>query len=107
MTEDHAFRFLWEKRLRGSEKELDAFHRPVLGGGVRLVIPPTNPTADEPGAEIRIESFFPDPSKLFVEVLMRWSVMKVGDSLDPEPILRQADQFLAGEVVDFIRGGTP
>jgi hypothetical protein len=101
VVEDQAFKFLWETRLRASESELAAFRRRVLGGGLRLVMPPQ---ADEPMIDVRIESFFPDPSKLFVEVQMKWSVLKVTETLDPEPIMREADRFLSEEVVDFIIG---
>lgn len=104
VTEDHAFKFLWEKRLRGNEAELDAFRRPVLGGGLRFVIPPESPQTDEPNIDVRIESFFPDPTKLFVELQMRWNVMQVSAAPDPDPIMREADRFLAEEVVNFIRG---
>jgi hypothetical protein len=105
VTEDHAFKFLWEQRLRATEDELRAFGRPVLGGGLRFVIPPSDPHADEANIQVRIESFLPDPSKLLVEVQMQWSVMQIMDELDPGPILGEADRFLSEEAVRFITGG--
>lgn len=104
VANDHAFQFLWETRLRCQQKELEVFGRPVLGGGIRLMIPPSSPQADEPQADIRIESLFADPKKLFIEMTMKWGVPQVQEVLDPRPMMVEADRFLANEVVAFITG---
>ena len=104
VADEHAFKFLWERRLGKSADELIVFRRPVLGGGLRFFIPPTVPQADEPTADVRIESLFADARKLFIELQMKWGVPRMVDRLDPEPILRETDRFLAEEVVAFITG---
>jgi hypothetical protein len=107
VAEQHAFTFLWEKRLRASPAELTAFRRPVLGGGLRFHMVPESPDSEETEIDVRIESLFSDPSKLFIELLMKWHRAFVVESFDAAPLIREADRFLAEEVVDFIGGAVP
>jgi len=107
VKEDHAFKFLWERRLGCQEVELDVLRRPVLGGGIHLVIPPSADGVDEPNVDLKVESLFANPTKLVVQVVMQWRVSQVQSALDPGPILREADRFLSEEVVEFIAGARP
>lgn len=104
VAEDHAFMFLWEKRLNADRKELTAFRRPVLGGGLRFHMVPQSTDDQAPETDVRIESSFGDPKKLFIELLMKWHTPIAVMELDPEEIVREAERFLAQEVVDFITG---
>jgi hypothetical protein len=104
VAEDHAFMFLWERRLNAKREELTAFRRPVLGGGLRFHMVPQAPEDQSPETDVRIESSFGDPKKLFIELQMKWHTPAAVPELDPEPMVREADRFLAEEVVDFITG---
>jgi hypothetical protein len=102
-SSDHAFRELWEIRLRQSSDSLSAFGRPVLGGGLRFVMPPgeSNPAQ----VEVRIESFLRDTSRVFVEVQFAWPGPGLaGQSLDPRGPLTEADDFITSEVHSFMGG---
>ncbi len=52
---EHAFQELWEKRLGQPENSLAILGRPVLGGGLRLVMPPKLDEPEPAGVEIKIE----------------------------------------------------
>ncbi len=43
---EHAFKYLWEERLQQPPQQLERFGRPVLGGGLRFVIPADDQQAD-------------------------------------------------------------
>lgn len=102
VAEEHAFQFLWERRLGCAAAQLNAFTRPVLGGGLRFVIPQTD---QGPNVDFRIESYFPNAKKLFVEVAMKWGGPIPGQTLpDPAPLIREADRFTETEVAQFITG---
>jgi hypothetical protein len=44
----------------------------VLGGGLRLVMPPVKEGAEPVQIEIKIESFFRESQKLFIETFFVW-----------------------------------
>jgi hypothetical protein len=103
-TDQHAFRELWERRLDQSEDSLAVFGRKVLGGGLRLVMPP------EPGKpaqiEVKIESYLKDTSKVFVETQFTWPAPTPPDvSFEPRARLCEVNDYAKSEVLDFIRGG--
>jgi hypothetical protein len=102
---EHAFKYLWEERLKRREEELSAFGRSVLGGGLRLVIPPSDIRSGEPNIEVKIESFLANPKKLFVELQMQWPRPESMADFDPGALLQEADRFVTTEVVRFIGGG--
>jgi hypothetical protein len=105
-SRDHAFQEIWESLLRQSSESLLAFHRPVLGGGLRFVMPPTAENPNEPLIEVKIESFLNNTRKFFVETQCKWTVPQPpGTSLDPETRLEFADNFIQIEVMNFIVGG--
>ncbi|MBI5119232.1 hypothetical protein HZA56_22420 [Candidatus Poribacteria bacterium] len=89
----HAFQYIWEKMLGKSPEELSVLGKPILGGGLRFVMPPT---PNEPiETQVKIESFIQDPKLLWVEATMKW--------LQPEEV---GTNFPAGELYarlnDFI-----
>lgn len=102
---DHAFKELWETTLGQSEQNLNAFGRPILGGGLRFVMPSTENSPTDPAIEIKIESFLRDTRKLFVEAQFVWQM--IGQSLaefDLTERVDQVDSYIANEVVRFIQG---
>jgi hypothetical protein len=102
-SSDHAFRELWEGRLGQSSDLLGIFGRPVLGGGLRFVMPSQPDTP--PQVEIKIESFLKDTSKIFIEVQFFWlEPATAGQSLDPRAILLEADEFIKARVHSFMEG---
>lgn len=102
---EHAFKYLWEHRLRGHEQELSALGRPVGGGGLRFVMPPVDFTSGDPGIEVKVESFLANPKKLFVELQMQWVRPGPLEEFDPESLLSEGERYASNEVVAFIRGG--
>lgn len=105
-TSEHAFKELWEVRLQQAETSLARLGRPVLGGGLRLVMPPV-PSEQEPTQiEVKIESFLRDTKKMFVETQFTWpQPSPVGASLDPTPKLKTVDEYVENQVESFILGG--
>jgi hypothetical protein len=99
----HSFQELWEKRLGQPANFLQHFGRPVLGGGLRLVMAelPTEP--DPLRIEIKYESFLMDLKKFFIETQFVWPKPGIPNvSFDPENRLNQLDEFIKNNVVSFI-----
>lgn len=104
VTDNHAFQYLWEKRLKQPADGLDVLKRPVLGGGLRLVIPPSEDKKTQ--IELKIESFLRDSKMLFVEVQYAWlQPMPINEGFNPKRLIEEIDQFNNNEVTQFIRGG--
>ncbi len=102
---EHAFQYLWEQRLGGTEQELGAFGRKVGGGGLRFVMPPADLGSGDPGIEVKIESFLANPKKLFVELQMKWFVPGPLEDFDPASLLEEGQGYASKEIVAFIGGG--
>jgi hypothetical protein len=102
----HAFKYLWEDRLGQDPKDFTYLgKRPVLGGGLRLVMPPTKEDAEPVQIEIKIESFFPELGKMFIETSCVWPkprLMTKSDRFDPEMRLKRAEKYAVTEVCDFL-----
>jgi hypothetical protein len=102
VAESSAWEYLWQRRLAQEVRELQAFGRPVLGGGLRFVLPPDD---EQPHVELKIESFFPDPTKLFVELQMKWMKPQILEGLgDPAPLIQEADRFIDEDVCKYVMG---
>jgi hypothetical protein len=74
-----SFQYLWEEILKQSEAKIASFGKPVLGGGLRVVVAPR--PIDELNGEIvsveyKIESFLQDPRYLYVENVYTWPIPK-------------------------------
>jgi hypothetical protein len=107
VDEDHAFKFLWARRLHQSEASIRQFGRPVLGGGIRLVFPPRDGVADDMMFEVKVESYLRDPRQLFVDTLGAWSSPRpTGGPLDSSDMLQTVLAFAEGEVRRFILAET-
>lgn len=101
---EHAFQYLWEKRLRASGEELKVLGRSVSGGGLRLVMPAPAGERDAPQIQVRVESYLRNPRKLLVEVHMTWHPTP-GQTFDAGAMLRECESYAEGQVVAFIGGG--
>ena len=101
VKEEHAFQFLWEKRLHQASDALGIFGRPIIGGGIRLVLQPD--MVDQPLFEVKIESLLADASQLFVETSAVWNKPVSGDQLAPRSLLEPAEKFMNNEVRNFIQ----
>jgi hypothetical protein len=98
----HAFKYLWEKRLKQPEQALKGFGRTIHGGGIRLVFPPTQ--EHETVTDVKVESFLADPSKLYMEAVIQWENQKpeLGDALlDPGPMVEELEQ-VSDMLVEFM-----
>lgn len=103
----HAFQFIWEKRLGQSESDLKIFGRPVLGGGMRFVMPPVPGMQDPTQIEVKLESYLKNPKKLFVDVACKWpNPVPVDAGLDPKTLLDEVDDYMGDQVIRFAKEGT-
>jgi len=103
-SQTHAFQELWEGFLKQSPESLSSFKRPVIGGGLRFVIPALGDDPSQPQIDIKIESFLQDTHKLFIEVQCIW-IQAQGNQLDPDAKLERVDDFMQHELMDFIYQG--
>ncbi len=99
----HAFQYIWEKMLGKSSAELSVLGKPILGGGLRFVMPPT---PNEPiETQVRIESFIQDPKLLWVEGTMKWvQPEKVGTSFPASELYSRLNEFIDKNVVKLVSG---
>jgi hypothetical protein len=105
VREGHAMQFLWERRLHQTEDALSAIGRPVLGGGLRLVMPPRPRVPDDAGVEVKIESLLSDARQLFLETQFVWETPAApGTEPDPRPLIEAVDAFNAGPLTRFVAG---
>jgi hypothetical protein len=105
VREGHAMQFLWERRLHQTEDTLSALGRPVLGGGLRLVMPPRPGVPDDAGVEVKIESFLSDSRQLMLESQFVWeSPAAPGAEPDPRPLIEAVDAFIDGPLTHFAAG---
>ena len=100
---DHAFQELWVHRLSQREDALAALGRPVLGGGLRLVMPPIPGDLSSCQIEVKIESFLQDTKKIFVETQFVWP-NPISGPMDPSIRLKAVDDYVSDSVIPFIVG---
>ena len=104
-ADNHAFRFLWEKRLRQEPDGMRILGRPVIGGGLRLVMPPTEGQLSQ--VEVKIESFLQDSRMLFVELQFAWPhLVAPQEGFKPRELLTQVQEYCKQQLVPFILGNT-
>jgi hypothetical protein len=104
---EHAFQELWETHLHQPPDSLAVLGRPVLGGGLRFVMPPQPDEPKPVQIEVKIESFLRDTKKIYVETQFKWpQPMPPGEPLSPSNRLKQVDKYIEDEVVSFIMGGS-
>jgi hypothetical protein len=102
-TSEHAFQEIWEKRLGQSADTLAVLGRPVLGGGLRFVMPPQPNELEPVQIEVKIESFLRNTRKIYVETQFKWPQPKApGEPLDPTAQLRQVDEYIETEILSFM-----
>jgi hypothetical protein len=101
---EHAFKFIWERRLCQKNADFATIGRPVLGGGLRLVLPATSGLQSQ--IEVRVESFLMDSRMLFVETQQTWPFpLPVDEALQPKQLLEETQAFATTNVVRFIKCG--
>ncbi len=98
-SQQHAFQELWETWLGQPRDALQAFGRPILGGGFRLVMPPVADESEPTEVEVKIESYLRDATKLFVETQFVWP--QPAQELKPQARLGQVNSFLIERVLRF------
>ena len=106
-SDEHAFKELWEKRLHQTPQSLSILQGPVLGGGLRLVMPAQQREGDRypTQIEIKIESFLQDSHKFIIETQFTWpQPVAPGEPIDPGARLAQLDRFIEKTVIPFARG---
>lgn len=102
---EHAFQELWMYRLNQPEDALSALGRPVLGGGIRFVMPPLEGDQPPCNIDVRIESYLRDTKKIFVETQFGWPVPTAsGAPMDAPEKLAIADDYVDKNVIPFILG---
>ncbi|EKR65144.1 MULTISPECIES: hypothetical protein [Leptospira] len=101
---EHAFGEIWEKRLRQNRDSLQQLGRPILGGGLRFVLPPLNSQDPEDhGIEIKIESFFPDPRKVFIEAIFLWGTPRmISEKWNASDRIQKVIQYSEQHLIPFL-----
>lgn len=99
-ADNHAFRYLWETRLRQEANDMRLLDRPVLGGGLRLVMPPSEGHRTQ--IEVKIESFLRDSRSLFVELQFAWPYPD--QEFTPRQMLEEVRDYSRDHLVPFILG---
>lgn len=102
-SQKHAFKELWEEDLQQPAEALAAFGRPVLGGGLRFVMPPLPDESEPVEIEVKIESYLRDTNKIFIETQFRWN-QATARPLNPEERLIQANDYVEKQVLTFLMG---
>lgn len=102
-TDDqHAFEYLWEDRLHQSEGALQALGRPVLGGGLRFVMPPGE---EKFQIELKVESFLSDSTKLLLDTQCLWPEPEMhGIRMRPAEMVQQVYDYAKGPALEFALG---
>lgn len=104
--QDHAFKYLWENRLGQNPQDFSYLgKRPVLGGGLRLVMPPVKEPSEPVQIEVKVESFFQEPKKMFIETVFVWPqprLLAKDEKFDPEFRLEKVEKYAASKVYDFV-----
>jgi hypothetical protein len=102
---EHAFKYLWETRLGQQEDDFKYLgRRPILGGGLRLVMPAIK-EPDPVHIEIKIESFFEAAMEMFIETQFLWPqprLLKATDKFDPGNRLNSVEEYAINQVCDFL-----
>lgn len=104
-SHEHAFQELWTHRLQQREDSLGILGRPVLGGGLRLVMPPLPGEAMPCQIEVKIESFLQDTKKIYVETQFTWPAPAgVGAPMNPPERFKAIEAYIENNVITFIEG---
>jgi len=106
-SREHAFKYLWETRLRQSPEDFKKLgSRPVAGGGIRLMIPPHAVGDEEPRSiEIRIESFLREQRKLLVETAFVWPrprMLTKDEQFPTVACMESVESYAVNEVWSFL-----
>jgi hypothetical protein len=96
----HAFQVLWEVVLGQQREALQKLGREVLGGGLRLVMPPRSGEPDPVTIELKVESYLQDSSMLFLETQMAWR--QPGMEVIPLDLLNKVEQYITETALDFL-----
>lgn len=105
-SEQHAFMEIWEKLLEKSAESLRTLSRPVLGGGLRFVMPAKAGDLELIETELKVEAYLKNTKKIWVETIFRWhQPMPPGTPLNPRKRLEEVNDYVEGQVISFITGG--
>ena len=102
---DHAFKYLWEQRLNQDPQDFSHLGKPVLGGGLRLVMPPIKGDVEPVQIELKIESFLREPNKMYIEIMFVWPqprLLRPEQKFDPEFRLKKVEKYAIREVWEFL-----
>lgn len=98
----HAFQEIWETFLGKTTDSLSALQKPVMGGGIRFVMPPESDGPEGVLVEVKIESWLEDTSQIFIESQYRWNPPLAGfDSINR---IEQVYNYIEKTVVPFVMG---
>jgi hypothetical protein len=103
----HAFQLLWEELMGQQRERLERLNHVVLGGGLRLVMPPMENESDPVSIELKIESYLNDASKMFIECQASWpKPAQAGEVIDPVEALMTVENYIKETAIDFIQRGS-
>lgn len=98
---EHSFREIWKTWLKQDEKKLQDFGMPILGGGMRFVMPQT---ASDPLKEFKFETYFQETNKLFIEVIFSRTIpQNITGQINLGDMINKIDNYVAKEVTNFLK----
>ncbi|MDY6873780.1 MAG: hypothetical protein SVR81_07435 [Chloroflexota bacterium] len=98
----HAFKEIWETRLGQTEDSLHILQKLIRGGGLRFVLDPKQEETDPVQVEIKVESYFQNSKKIFLETIFRW--LKPSGSFDIRDRLTTMNDYITQRILKFLRG---
>lgn len=104
---DHAFKELWEKRLKQTPADLKAFDKPLIGGGLRFVLGPKPEDKQPIQIEVKVESFLSNARKMFIETQFIWlQPSEPAPEINVRERLVELKNYVENNVLGFMEGGT-
>lgn len=103
----HTFPYVWETLLHQTPDDAKMLGKPILGGGLRFVMPPIENDKPEPEAiEVKIESLLTDPAKLYVETQFSWPKTTDSDQFaNVSRLLQRVEDYITETLMPFILHG--
>lgn len=96
----NAFQEIWEHKLVQPAATLAVFGRQIQGGGLRFVMPPSDP--NDAVVELKLESYLSDPKKIYVDVQFIWKTpIVINNALSASTRIQAVESFISDNVLNF------
>lgn len=100
---EHSFQYLWEQRLGQPADSLALFARPIVGGGMRVLLAPGAGPDEQFQVEIKVESLLEDPRQLYLELDLGSTAPGPMSLMNPTTLVNVTEDLLQDRVIPFLR----